>query len=90
LAALIHWLNLERPVVAGHSMGAGMAAQLGARYPNLPRALILEDPPWRAARPSKSRDSGLRQDSPHAAWMKSLAGLSLEQLIERQHAEHPT
>jgi pimeloyl-ACP methyl ester carboxylesterase len=90
LASLIRELRLERPILAGHSMGAGMAAQLGAQYPDLVRALVLEDPPWFAPRPPDSRGSALSQESPHAAWIKSLAGLSLEQLVERHRAEHPT
>ena len=47
LAGIIQRLGLERPVVVGHSMGASTAAQLGARFPDHVRALILEDPPWR-------------------------------------------
>jgi N-formylmaleamate deformylase len=47
LAGIIVALGLARPVVAGHSMGAGTAAQLAARFPDHVRALILEDPPWR-------------------------------------------
>jgi pimeloyl-ACP methyl ester carboxylesterase len=46
LTGLIRALGIERPVVAGHSMGGTIAGQLGARYPDLPRALILEDPGW--------------------------------------------
>jgi len=90
LAGLIRGLGLERPIVAGHSMGAMMAAQLGAQYPDLPRALILEDPPWRLPQASDAPRPTLGQDSPQAQWIKSLAGLSLEQLIERHRAEHPT
>lgn len=39
--------HIEQPVVVvGHSMGGGMAAVLGARRPDLVRAVVLEDPAW--------------------------------------------
>ena len=44
VAELIRTLKLERPIVCGHSMGAGVTFQLGARFPELVRALVLEDP----------------------------------------------
>jgi pimeloyl-ACP methyl ester carboxylesterase len=90
LAGLIRGLGLERPIVAGHSMGGTIAAQLGARYPDLPCALILEDPAWFVPPPGDAPSPRLNQESPHAQWIKSLSGLSLEQLIDRHRAEHPT
>lgn len=48
VAGLIHALELGRPVVMGHSMGASVAATVAAEYPDLVRAVVLEDPPWRA------------------------------------------
>ena len=37
-------VGIERPVVVGHSLGGMVAVELGARYPSLPRALVLVDP----------------------------------------------
>jgi N-formylmaleamate deformylase len=51
MAGVIQALGLQRPVVCGHSMGANTASALGARYPGLVRALILEDPGWRDVPP---------------------------------------
>ena len=51
LAGLIKALKLEKPIVMGHSMGAGTAADLAADYPTLPKAVILEDPPWSVVAP---------------------------------------
>ena len=48
IAALAKGLGLNRPIIMGHSMGAGTAADVAARYPSLPEALILEDPGWSA------------------------------------------
>ena len=48
VAGLIRGLGLERPILIGHSMGAGVAATVAAHYPDLVAGAILEDPPWRA------------------------------------------
>jgi pimeloyl-ACP methyl ester carboxylesterase len=45
LVGLIKALNIKKPVLFGHSMGAWTVALTGATYPNLPRAIIMEDPP---------------------------------------------
>jgi pimeloyl-ACP methyl ester carboxylesterase len=44
LAGLIRELKLDHPVVMGHSMGSFAAAAFAAKYPDVPRAVVLEDP----------------------------------------------
>jgi len=44
IAGLIQALELDRPVVMGHSMGSSAAAWFAAKYPDVPRAIVLEDP----------------------------------------------
>ena len=44
LAGLIRELKLDRPIVMGHSMGSFAAAAFAAKYPGVPRAVVLEDP----------------------------------------------
>lgn len=46
VAGLIRALGLDRPVLIGHSMGAATAISTAALFPDLIRAVILEDPPW--------------------------------------------
>lgn len=46
LAGLIEALDLKRPVVGGHSMGAMTTVFLATSRPELLRAAILEDPPF--------------------------------------------
>ncbi len=59
LAELIRELKIQKPIIMGHSMGSITAAQFGARYPDVPRAVILADPAslgsdsfWDAAPPA--------------------------------------
>jgi len=44
LYGLIRELNLDHPIVMGHSMGSFAAAAFAAKYPDVPRAVVLEDP----------------------------------------------
>ncbi|UCG57140.1 MAG: alpha/beta hydrolase [Phycisphaerales bacterium] len=44
LAGLVKALGIEKPILIGHSMGSGTVALAGATYPDLPRAVIMEDP----------------------------------------------
>jgi N-formylmaleamate deformylase len=45
LAGVIQALGLKPPAVLGHSMGAASTLVLAGLYPDLPRAILLEDPP---------------------------------------------
>jgi N-formylmaleamate deformylase len=45
VAALVRGLDLERPAVIGHSMGARIAAAFGVRHRDLAGPLVLVDPP---------------------------------------------
>jgi pimeloyl-ACP methyl ester carboxylesterase len=44
LAGLIKELKLDRPILMGHSMGSSSVARFAAKYPDVARAVILEDP----------------------------------------------
>ena len=59
LAALIRELKLDKPIVMGHSMGSASAMWFAAKYPDVPGAVILEDPrliPRPPGDPRRSRD----------------------------------
>ena len=45
LAGLIQTLGLNKPILLGHSMGAVTSLLLAGFCPDLPRAILLEDPP---------------------------------------------
>ncbi|MCX6028538.1 MAG: alpha/beta hydrolase [Chloroflexi bacterium] len=64
LASVIQELGLKMPAVLGHSMGAASTLVLAGTYPDLPRAILLEDPPtgWApaAVQEAPARLSALR------------------------------
>lgn len=45
LAWMCKELNLEKPIVIGHSMGGVIAVKLAAQYPDLPGAVVTLDSP---------------------------------------------
>lgn len=53
VAAFIRALGLGSAYLFGHSMGAMTAAVVAANYPELVRALVLEDPPFRDEEPDQ-------------------------------------
>ena len=89
IAAIIRAMGLNHPIVGGHSMGAMVTAQLGARYPEIARALILEDPAWFGLNPGESRPSIISAGSPVEKWIKGMDGQSLEEVMVQTRAEHP-
>ena len=45
LRGLLLALNLDKPRLLGHSLGAMTVALLAAKYPDMVRSIVLEDPP---------------------------------------------
>jgi N-formylmaleamate deformylase len=88
LAGVIDALGLRRPIVLGHSMGAQTALVLASRYPNVPRAIALEDPPpWWASDAEVPYSPVWRTES--RAWIIGLQQQSREALLAAQRAAEP-
>lgn len=90
LAGAISALGLHRPAILGHSMGAATTLVLAGTYPDVPRAILLEDPPqqWLPATPEneaarEQRGAGMR------AWVAGLKGKTRDELIAAQRAQTP-
>jgi len=65
LMGLIAALELERPAVLGHSMGAATALVLAGTYPDVPGSILLEDPPswwtdWNETQDADDRAAQMR------------------------------
>ena len=88
LAGIIQALDLQRPIVAGHSMGAKVTFDLGIRHPEIPSALLLEDPPW--FQPKASQPASQPDEHPMAPWVRNITTLTLDELIAQTRTEHPT
>ncbi|MCE5208196.1 MAG: alpha/beta hydrolase [Chloroflexi bacterium] len=63
VAGLIEALHLEKPSIAGHSMGAETAVMVAAMYPKMAGCLLLEDPPfWHQAHKETPEARAQRRD----------------------------
>jgi pimeloyl-ACP methyl ester carboxylesterase len=89
VAGLIQVLNLDRPVIIGHSMGAETAIGIASTYPDLIRAVILEDPPW----PGRFWGSTPEERSDRAAqWgedIRKQKNVGVDELIQQARQQHP-
>jgi len=88
LAGVITGLQLERPAVLGHSMGAATALVLAGTYPDLPGAILLEDPPawwtgWTDTPAARERHVAMRERA------LNLRRKTHEELIAGQREEQP-
>lgn len=89
VADLVEELGLDKPVVMGHSLGAMTALSVGAYYPELPRALILEDPPpfWNK---KPATDEELAHRAEMEAWFRQIKRLTQAELLATVRAENPS
>ena len=88
LVAIIQALGLDRPIIGGHSMGAMIAFQVGVQYPEIPRALLLEDPPWFPI--GQRMPVSTPEEHPMAPMVDQFTRLTLDALITQTRDQHPT
>ena len=83
LAGLIRELKLVKPILMGHSMGSSTVAWFSAKYPDIPKAVILEDPGLAAPRPGAPAfpGAGADRDARRAAILER-NNMTYEQLVE--------
>lgn len=87
LAGVIRALGLERPAVLGHSMGAASTLVMAGTYPDLPGAIVLEDPPsWWLPRDDGAEDrrrAGMRE------WFAAVKRQTRDELLAGIRADQP-
>lgn len=87
IASLARELGVISPVIMGHSMGGSCATNVAALYPDLPKAIILEDPGWMTpgeAPPDRGEGAGEMR-----ARVEQFKNMTVEELIEQCHKENP-
>jgi pimeloyl-ACP methyl ester carboxylesterase len=89
LAGLINALGLTKPAVLGHSMGAATALVLAGNHPEVPGAILLEDPPawwtpWQDTAGAQERHAEMRQLA------TARKAMQREALIAEQREKNPT
>lgn len=91
VVGLLEELNVKKPVIMGHSMGAGTTVNIAVNYPDIPKAIILEDPAWRAP---ETPGTGPTEEEKKvregfAKMLESYGNLSLEEIIEQGRQDNP-
>lgn len=88
LAGLIAALGLPRPAVLGHSMGAATALVLAGNHPDVPGAILLEDPgPWWTGWPATAEEKAYLTST--RALYEQVATLSRAAIIEDRRRRRP-
>jgi pimeloyl-ACP methyl ester carboxylesterase len=88
LAGLISGLGLEKPALLGHSMGAVTVLVLASLFPEMPRAVILEDPPNRWDEREETLET-LEQLEDMIARMRATKDKTRDELLVEIRKEHP-
>lgn len=77
IANVIMALDLQNPMVMGHSVGASAAASLASEYPQLVARLILEDPPFT---PPKTATEKAAQAQAFREQALQVQGMSIQEI----------
>jgi pimeloyl-ACP methyl ester carboxylesterase len=90
-AGLSLGLGLNKPLIMGHSMGAGTAVNVAIEYPSLPKAIILEDPAWLPPTPpgQENSEEAMKQQEEFRNYLTGLSKKTLEELITEGRASNP-
>ncbi|MBN2240730.1 MAG: alpha/beta hydrolase [Dehalococcoidales bacterium] len=87
VAGLIKALDIEKPVLMGHSMGGSTTANVAGLYPDLPGGIILEDPGWMEPAPEGERPPAPSND--FARESMEMTKKSVEELVEICRKQNP-
>ncbi|MWG35985.1 alpha/beta fold hydrolase [Halomarina oriensis] len=82
LVGLVDALGLDDPILLGHSMGGATVGWAAAEHPDLPQAVVLEDPAALSGQPPMGPDE--RADHVREALTED-AELTVEERIEEQY-----
>jgi N-formylmaleamate deformylase len=88
LAGVVQALELDKPILLGHSMGAITALVTAGLYPSVPRAILLEDPPpfWMISE-GTPRDENFKNG--FTTWVNSIKRKTREDLLSECREQNP-
>jgi N-formylmaleamate deformylase len=85
LIAFTQYLEIDRPVIIGHSMGGSMCARALATYPDLFRAGVLIDPAFRETSQEGAQDTIKKRLNE----LDNIKKLSHKEIIDFTREKHP-
>lgn len=88
LAGVVQALELNQPIILGHSMGAITALVAAGLYPSMPRAILLEDPPpfWMSPE-ATSRNADFKAG--FVAWVNAIKRKTRGELLSECQNQNP-
>lgn len=88
VAGVISGLGLDKPIIIGHSMGGATTMVLAGTYPDIPKAIIIEDAGARNVMTGENpaEDERIRQMFER---MRALKAKSRDKLIADASVDHP-
>jgi N-formylmaleamate deformylase len=90
-AGLVKALGIVKPIIMGHSMGAGTTSAIAVEYPDLPKAIILEDPGWNIApRPGATAGGTPTNHAQIKAYQTGVAKMPIEEIKAECRKTNPT
>jgi pimeloyl-ACP methyl ester carboxylesterase len=91
VAGLVKELGLKKPIIMGHSMGAGTTSNVAVEYPEIPKAIILEDPAWGMFPPTPENiEANKQRHKEIQEYQLGVAKLSIPEIIDQCHKDNPT
>lgn len=86
---IIAGLELEKPLILGHSMGALSALLFASQYPDLPGAILLEDPPAQWLPDAGSPERTAERETIFRERLANLKAKSTADMIAQQRQANP-
>lgn len=84
---VVKTLNLNKPVIIGHSLGANVTAEFARTHPSLISGIVLEDPPWRMDQIDSEERAMAARD--YVDMLKDFKSKSLVELMENCQQRNP-